>query len=63
MNRFTLSAAVIWSLHLPSPERKKNGSDRRIDWAQTWHELREGWQFIFLTPVVRAVNIGLACGL
>jgi dTMP kinase len=63
---FLVSAAVIWSLHLPSPERKTNGSangQRRIDWAQTYHELREGWQFIFLTPVVRAVNLGLATGL
>ena len=63
---FLVSAAVIWSLHLPSPERKpsnaSNGS-RGIDWAQTFHELREGWQFIFLTPVVRAVNLGLATGL
>jgi len=63
---FLLSAAVIWSLHLPGPERKPNGNgngERRIDWAQTWHELREGWQFIFLTPIVRAVNLGLATGL
>ncbi len=63
---FLLSAAVIWSLHLPSPERKQattGDGERRIDWAQTWHELREGWQFIFLTPVVRAVNVGLATGL
>jgi len=63
---FLLSAAVIWSLHLPRPERRNNGdakSDRRIDWAATYHELREGWQFIFLTPVVRAVNLGLATGL
>lgn len=64
---FLVSAAVIWSLHLPSPERKSSATDangeRRIDWAQTYHELREGWQFIFLTPVVRAVNLGLATGL
>ena len=67
---FLLSAAVIWSLHLPSPERRaapvaNGGADgeRRIDWAQTIHELREGWSFIFLTPVVRAVNVGLATGL
>ena len=64
---FLLSAAVIWSLHLPSPERQRTtngeGRERGIDWAQTWHELREGWRFIFLNPVVRAVNLGLATGL
>jgi dTMP kinase len=63
---FLLSAAVIWSLHLPSPERRSNGKESgegRIDWAATYHELREGWQFIFLNPIVRAVNLGLATGL
>ncbi len=31
--------------------------------GQTLRELREGWQFIFINPTVRAVNIGLATGL
>ncbi|MGH9275114.1 MAG: MFS transporter, partial [Acidimicrobiales bacterium] len=28
-----------------------------------FHELKEGWHFIFINPVVRAVNVGLATGL
>jgi dTMP kinase len=31
--------------------------------GQTLVELREGWQYIFINPTVRAVNIGLATGL
>lgn len=28
-----------------------------------WRDMREGWEFIFVNPVVRAVNVGLATGL
>ena len=30
---------------------------------RTWDEIREGWQFIYVNPVVRAVILGLATGL
>ncbi len=61
---FLLSAGLIWTLSLPKPERAAKAADApRIDWAQTFHELKDGWRFIFITPVVRAVNIGLATGL
>jgi MFS family permease len=61
---FLLSAAVICSLLLPLPVRRATAEGvGRIDWAATYRELREGWQFIFLNPVVRAVNLGLATGL
>ena len=61
---FLLSALLISTLALPDVARraKKNG-DKRIDFAQTFHELKEGWQFIFVNPVVRSVNLGLATGL
>ena len=26
-------------------------------------ELKEGWHYVFINPTVRAVNLGLACGL
>lgn len=62
---FLLSAAVIARLPLPQRDRPKarpeNG--KRIDWGQAFSELKEGWQFIFVTPEVRAVNVGLATGL
>jgi dTMP kinase len=43
--------------------RRRTNGDKRIDFAQTFRELKEGWQFIFVNPVVRSVNLGLACGL
>ena len=61
---FLLSALMIWSL--PLPRRRKVDRARgakRIEFGAAWRELREGWQFVFLNPVVRAVNLGLATGL
>src|SRR5690606_30230939 len=60
---FLISAAMIWRLQLPARERPKNGEGRRIDFGQAFHELKEGWRYIFINPVVRAVNVGLATGL
>src|SRR5205085_4330236 len=40
-----------------------DGESKRIDFAQAFRELKEGWQFIFVNPVVRSVNLGLATGL
>jgi dTMP kinase len=59
---FLLSAFMISRLRLPkvAPRRREG---RRIDFGQAFHELKEGWQFIFINPVVRAVNVGLATGL
>jgi len=62
---FLLSAVMIWSLPLP---RRRHGearrrSTRRIEVGGALHELREGWEFVFINPVVRAVNLGLATGL
>jgi dTMP kinase len=28
-----------------------------------WRDMREGWEFVFVNPVVRAVNIGIATGI
>ncbi len=59
---FLFSAFMISRLSLPKTDpRKRDG--RRIDFGQAFHELKEGWQFIFINPVVRAVNVGLATGL
>jgi len=61
---FLLSALLISTLALPEvARRRKTNGDKRIDFVQTFHELKEGWQFIFVNPVVRSVNLGLACGL
>jgi len=60
---FLISAAMIWRLQLPAQERRRDSNGRRIDFGQAFHELKEGWQYIFINPVVRAVNVGLATGL
>src|SRR3954469_5965575 len=58
---FLLPAMLISSLALTSAERRARGSDKRaegdkrIDFAQTFRELKEGWHFIFVNPVVRSV--------
>lgn len=59
---FLFSAFMISRLALPKSEPRRNGGSR-IDFGQAFHELKEGWQFIFINPVVRAVNVGLATGL
>jgi dTMP kinase len=68
MVTFLASAFLISTLALPDSARrakqKANGDrGKRVDLTQTFHELKEGWQFIFLNPVVRSVNLGLATGL
>ncbi len=62
---FLTSALIISTLALPDRrrERRPDVERRRIDWGQTYHELKEGWSLIFVNPVVRAVNVGLATGL
>lgn len=60
---FLFSAFMISRLRLPARDRPKSQSGRRLDFGQAFHELKEGWQFIFINPVVRAVNVGLATGL
>jgi len=59
---FVLSAFMISRLTLPAVARRQS-QEGRIDFGQAFHELKEGWKFIFINPVVRAVNVGLATGL
>lgn len=58
---FFTSAALIASLSLPSRPRVTKAG--RIDLGRTFTELKEGFQFIHTSPVVRAVIIGLGTGL
>jgi len=61
---FIVSAVMISRLNLPKHERRPRAEGApRIDFGQAFHELKEGWHFIFINPVVRAVNVGLATGL
>jgi len=62
---FLLSALMISTLPLPrrdAGERRRSGR-RRLELGSALRELREGWEFVFINPVVRAVNLGLATGL
>lgn len=59
---FCFSAFMISRLTLPKHERRQ-ADGGRIDFGQAFRELKEGWSFIFINPVVRAVNVGLATGL
>ena len=66
---FLTSAFIISRLALPHLTRRQqeaaHGEEhtKGIDWAQGFHQLTEGWHFIFMDPVVRAVMIGLGTGL
>ncbi len=61
---FVCSALLISTLTLPGrrhrPDEKK--ARLRID-TSTFRELGEGWRFMFVNPVVRAVMVSLGTGL
>lgn len=57
---FLVSAAIVW--RLPFPKRERNGG-RRIDWPDTFSDIKEGLRFIGHNPLVRGVIIGLGFGL
>jgi dTMP kinase len=59
---FLFAALMVSSLALPKRTREVD-SDKRVDFAKTIHELKEGWHYIFLNHTVRAVNVGIATGL
>ena len=62
---FMVSATIIWRLVLPALSRSQRevANEGSTRWNQAFSELKEGWRFIFVNPVVRAVNLGLATGL
>jgi dTMP kinase len=58
---FFASASIITRLTLP--RRTAPPGEGGIDLGRAFRELKEGFHFIRTSPVVRAVMIGLACGL
>jgi dTMP kinase len=56
---FFTAAALIATLSLPQNTRREG----RIELGRAFTELKEGWQFIGHSPVVRSVMIGLGTGL
>jgi dTMP kinase len=57
---FLASAAIVWRLPIPRADRP---ADRRIDWTETFREIKEGLRFISRQPLVRGVIVGLGVGL
>ena len=61
---FMIAALLIATLPITTRTHDQpRSSERRIDLSQGFHELREGWNFIFLSPEVRAVLVGLSTGM
>jgi dTMP kinase len=59
---FLVSATTVATLALPR-RATSSSSAHRVDFGRAIRDLREGFVFIRRSPMVRAVLIGLACGL
>ena len=59
---FLTSALLIATLSL-GPASRPASAEAAAGFGETIRQFREGWSFIFVNPVVRAVNVGLATGL
>ncbi len=62
---FLAAAGLVSLIAIPTrtkEERRAAGHDQ-WDLGATFREIKEGWNYIFITPRVRAVNLGLATGL
>jgi dTMP kinase len=60
---YLASALIIYRLAIPRHHIRPQDDRAPIDLGQVFTEVKEGWHYAFITPVVRAVNVGLACGL
>jgi dTMP kinase len=62
---FLVTGYLIFTLALPKRPRaeREKAKGHRAALAHPIAELREGWRFVFVNPVVRTVNMGLATGL
>jgi dTMP kinase len=60
---FLVAAAIVWSLDIPSRSKRERDSSRRVEIGHALRDVKEGWQFAFIDPTVRAVVLGLATGL
>ena len=71
---FALSALILWRFVfrgmpatagpvLAESEHRDPMAEERSYLRRTWDEVREGWQFIYVNPIVRGVILGLATGL
>ena len=59
---FLVTALLISSIELPQKQRAEKSENQGVkkQLLSPIRELKEGWQFAFINPVVRTVNAGLA---
>jgi dTMP kinase len=62
---FLLEAIIISTLPIPNRRERRKKLDleearETIELGGAFHELKEGWKFIFINPTVRAVNLSIA---
>lgn len=60
---YVLSGLLIATLALPRARARRVAGQRGLRVSETLRELREGWQFIGKSRVVRSVMFGIATGL
>ncbi len=60
---FLLSASIILTLPLVHQPKARRAPHKRVDLLGVFHDLREGWHFIFLNARVRSVMLALSTGL
>jgi dTMP kinase len=61
--RYLLAAFLITRLAIPKGHIRMHEDEPAIDLGDAFREIKEGWHYAFINPVVRAVNLGLATGL
>ena len=61
---YLVAALVIARMAVPKNQVQVRSQDEStIDLGAVFTDIKEGWHYAFITPVVRAVNVGLAVGL
>ena len=60
---YVIAALIIARMSIPKDHVEARNLDETIDLGAVFTDIKEGWHYAFITPVVRAVNLGLAVGL
>jgi dTMP kinase len=60
---FLVAALMLSRLPITKDHLRRTENEESIDLGRVFTEIKEGWQFMFVNPVVRSVNIGIATGL
>jgi dTMP kinase len=57
---FLVSALIVWRLPIP---HERETSERKVEWAHTLRDIKEGLRFIASQPRVRGIIVGLGFGI